>query len=173
MDTNRFSPRAAFVNPDTNRYFPGFDARHVSVLLAELKEVGAESGHAKRINDQDAIEALGQLQTGALRAKLTRAVEKFNGAVISQDAFDEFPTLNDDLRATKDENHGVAPRTQEEVQAAVEHPAAQLVIREEELPDTKVGRWFYPTRRFTLEDGTQQVQRNAKRDGSSDEWLAV
>lgn len=162
---NIFPARSSFVNPDTGKYLPGYDAKHVSELLATLKDCAAEAGHPKKIHAADARAAKKELQSAALQTKLGNAVDRFNAGPKPRVKKDEAPaddrsqelqeTAPEDLGQQYEDGEGNSPE----------------VLRTVEIPDVKVGRWFYPARELHTEDGSF-VQRNTSRDGKG-EWVVA
>lgn len=123
-------------------YRPGHDARHVSHLLNILKERG-EFSHTY------AVELSKYLPSAALKAKFMAAANRHQG----------IPMTAPTNRETKDEGQRLEGSNGETFE----------VLRITEIPDVKIGRWFYPARELHTENGIE-TQRNEKRDGSG-EWL--
>lgn len=145
---------------ETGKYKPGHDAKHVSVLLADLKAEAKES-RAGTIKVASAREAAKQLPTPHLKEKLANAVERFNT-----------PTVKPEKPVKADKP--AKPAKVEEVEVAeveIDFDASDIV-RTEEIADVKAGRWFYPARKAFLSDGRTVTLRNDARDGTGDWVLA-
>lgn len=142
-----------YLNPATGRYLPGHDAKHVSELLADLKNEAQVSSKDGKIKVAALRAAQKALPTPALREKLAKAVDRFN---------------NPPARPATPKAEKPAPEDTDSSEGEPVDDSA--LIRVEEQHDVKVGRWFYPARRAILDDGTEQVQRNTARDGSG-EWV--
>lgn len=171
-------------------YRPGHDAKHVSQLLAVVKEETK-----KNVSTADEFASLvgtaaGQLTSAALRAKLNSAVVRWMYKSFDADI------AKDEKSAKKNGESGsthvwtinfhpddvtlaVSTATYKSVgvlaQGIDEAPATAAADFEEEAPadetiisecyPVKVGRWTYPARMV----GTK-MERNTKRD-SSGEWI--
>lgn len=146
---------------ESGNYRPGGDAQHVSALVREiaLDALVHTSGDAKTIepgvkfNTDSAMvnAALQLLPSQALRDKLlwaVRNIETGKSRVLRRLGAEHGYTFKRARAAS-------APTTDEGVPGYKEGTI-------------KVGRWEYPSRKYT--DGS--VERNTKRDGSG-EWVAA
>lgn len=138
---------------ESGRYKPGHDAKHVSAILAELKAEAKATTKDGKIKTAAVRAAAKALPTPALRAKLEKAVLRFN----------EPPVKAAKPAADKAD---AEQATEEPADTDPEPVDESAIVRVEERQDVKVGRWFYPARTAFLEDGTEQIQRNEARDGS-------
>ena len=150
----------AELKSETGKYKPGHDAKHVSILLADLKAEAKES-KAGTIKVASAREAAKQLPTPHLREKLANAVERFNN-----------PPAKAERKPATVKPAKEAPAPVEEEEAEPIDFEESDIVRTEERADVKSGRWFYPARTAYLEDGRTVTLRNSARDGSGD-WVVA
>jgi hypothetical protein len=135
-----------------SNYRPGHDARHVSILLQDLKNAAADEGHKKHINVSDARGALAALPSPELKAKLSGAIARFNAGRPAK------------VQPSPARADATAEQVEVEADPHMVQPATEPQIVG--LDSVKVGRWEYPGRQYA--DGTQT--RNTQRDGSG-EWV--
>jgi len=152
---------------ENGKYKPGYDAKHVSLLLGTLKDDCKENGR-KAIRVTDLRAAQKQLRSEALQIKLANAVERWNHR---NDKPAKDTLLTDEGTSAVEDTPDTDAHTGEGYPATYEDGNGLTieVIRAAERQDVKVGRWFYPAIDVVTDEGTA-ILRNTKKDMTG-EWV--
>lgn len=144
-------------------YRPGHDARHVSQLV---------KGYWDPTNPRTVQEFMANVGVLLPSQPLQFKAQQMYIRMELKAAKPKRQTTNQRAEAKALPTHDPEGHLYEEFVQAVEAEEARVeAIRFQEVPDVKVGRWFYPAREVYTDNGIH-TERNSKRDGSG-EWVTV